>query len=189
MPQTSHSLHFSIINRHPHIWDIGPALVGAHTIFVIHFGLHLPHRSTDILQDLSAELSDQPGSLVAFHCDLNESEQIETLFSTISEQFGGIDVCINNAGLFFAGSLLDGDVEKWRTMLNVNVLAAAHCAKLAIRSMRDRSVDEGQVSGAYPSPITALHLYVIYTIEDKGWTFSAKVIIPQLFKHCRLDAQ
>ena len=121
------------------------------------------------------ELSDQPGSLVAFHCDLNESEQIETLFSTISEQFGGVDVCINNAGVSFAGSLLDGDVEKWRTMLNVNVLAAAHCAKLAIRSMRDRSVDEGQVSGAFSSPITALHLYVIYTIEDKECTFSARV--------------
>ena len=106
-------------------------------------------------QDLSEELSDQHGSLVAFHCDLNESEQIETLFSTISEQFGGVDVCINNAGVSFAGSLLDGDVEKWRTMLNVNVLAAAHCAKLAIRSMRDRSVDEGQVSGALPWSISA----------------------------------
>ena len=97
-------------------------------------------------QELSGELSGLPGSLVAFHCDLNESQQIETLFATVGHQFGGVDVCINNAGVSFAGSLLDGDVEKWRTILNVNVLAAAHCAKLAVRSMRDRDVDEGQVS-------------------------------------------
>ena len=82
---------------------------------------------------------------MAFHCDLNKSDQIATLFSTIQEQFGGVDVCVNNAGLFFAGSLLNGDVEQWRTVLNVNVLAAAHCAQLAIRSMRDRNTDEGQV--------------------------------------------
>ena len=122
-------------------------------------------RNDKQIEELSAELSDHPGSLVAFHCDLNESEQIETLFNSVREQFGGVDVCINNAGVSFAGSLLDGDVEKWRTILNVNVLAVAHCAKLAVRSMRDRNVDEGQVininslSGHRVVPIPDVHFY------------------------------
>ena len=108
-------------------------------------------------QKLSGELSGLPGSLVAVHCDLNESQQIETLFATVVQQFGGVDVCVNNAGVSFAGSLLDGDVEKWRTILNVNVLAAAHCAKLAVRSMADRNVDEGQVRTAGGQCIWYIH--------------------------------
>lgn len=119
------------------------------------------------IEKLSGELSDKTGSLVAFHCDLGESEQIETLFNTIIEQFGGVDLLINNAGLYFAGSLLDGDVEQWRTVLNVNVLAAAHCAKLAIRNMRERDVNEGQVinmnslAGHRVRPSPDLHFYAV----------------------------
>ncbi|KAF0300304.1 Dehydrogenase/reductase SDR family member 11 [Amphibalanus amphitrite] len=121
--------------------------------------------NTISLSALSVELAGQAGSLVAFHCDLNDSDQIETLFATVREQFGGIDVCVNNAGLYFTGSLLNGNVEKWRTILNVNVLAVAHCAQLAIRSMRDRNVDEGQVinicslSGHRVPPNPDVHFY------------------------------
>lgn len=87
------------------------------------------------------------------------------MFQTIKDKFGGVDVCINNAGLAFNGSLLDGDVEKWRTILNVNVLALAHCTQLAVRSMKERNVSEGQVininslSGHRVVPNPNVHFY------------------------------
>ncbi|XP_037092562.1 dehydrogenase/reductase SDR family member 11-like [Pollicipes pollicipes] len=102
-------------------------------------------RNVKQVQELAAEMKDCIGSLTALHCDLTQSDQIEAMFGTIREQLGGVDVCINNAGLCFAGSLVKGDVEKWRTILNVNVLALAHCSQLAIRSMKERDAAEGQI--------------------------------------------
>jgi len=102
-------------------------------------------RNHQQIEALAAELQGAPGSLTAIHCDLTQSDQIEAMFTTIQQKFGGVDVCVNNAGLNFDGSLLDGDIAKWRTIFEVNVLAVAHCAQLAIRSMKQRDVPEGQV--------------------------------------------
>jgi len=102
-------------------------------------------RNHQQIEALAAELQAAPGSLTAIHCDLTQSAQIEALFADIERRFGGVDLCVNNAGLNFTGSLLDGDIAKWRTILEVNVLAVAHCAQLAVRSMRRRDATEGQV--------------------------------------------
>ena len=57
-------------------------------------------------------------------CDLSSEEDIRALFSWITAQpgLGGVDVCINNAGLSTSESLRAGSVQGWRTMLDVNVL-------------------------------------------------------------------
>ena len=43
-------------------------------------------------------------------------------FSYSKDQFGGIDVCINNAGLFHNAPLLTGDTKNWRNMLDVSII-------------------------------------------------------------------
>lgn len=58
---------------------------------------------------------------------------------------GRIDVCVNNAGLSSSESLLEGRVEDWRRMLDVNVVALSLCTQLAVQSMTRHGVDDGQV--------------------------------------------
>ena len=41
------------------------------------------------------------------------------MFDQIKVQFGRIDVCINNAGLYKPAYLLSGATEDWKTMLDV----------------------------------------------------------------------
>ncbi|XP_037085363.1 dehydrogenase/reductase SDR family member 11-like [Pollicipes pollicipes] len=122
-------------------------------------------RNHKRIEELAAELKDCRGSLTAIHCDLTKSEEIEAMFRAIVKQFGGVDACINNAGLNFPGGLLDGAIDKWRTILDVNVLALAHCAQLAIKSMKDRDATEGQVinicsmAGHVVPPLASIHFY------------------------------
>lgn len=62
----------------------------------------------------------EAGSLLAVKCDLNNESEILSMFGTIKSLYGGVDVCINNAGLAHAEPLLTGETDKWREMFNVS---------------------------------------------------------------------
>ena len=51
------------------------------------------------LQTLSQELSPTGGKLIAMKCDVSKEEDILSMMSVIKSQFGGADICVNNAGL------------------------------------------------------------------------------------------
>jgi len=102
-------------------------------------------RSYNKVQALADELKGQKGSLTAIQCDISKDEDIRAMFSTIKQKFGGVDVCINNAGLDSFSALMDGDPSKWRAMLDVNVIGLSHCTREALVSMKERNVDDGQI--------------------------------------------
>ena len=45
------------------------------------------------------ELKGQPGSLLPIKCDLTKDDEVLAMFARIKRELGGVDVCINNAGL------------------------------------------------------------------------------------------
>lgn len=54
-------------------------------------------------------------------CDVTNEEEIKCVFSVAKTQFGGIDVCVNNAGLAHNAPLLTGETNEWRQMLEVSI--------------------------------------------------------------------
>ncbi|KAL7631873.1 UNVERIFIED_CONTAM: hypothetical protein RMT77_017825 [Armadillidium vulgare] len=102
-------------------------------------------RGVEKIQKLSDGLKNAKGSLTAVKCDLMKEEDIHNLFKTIKEKFGGVDVCVNNAGFSYPKSLLEGTPTEWKNMMDVNVIAVCLCSKLAIQSMRERGVDDGHI--------------------------------------------
>ena len=58
-------------------------------------------------------------------CDVTKEDQILSMFATIKDKLGGVDVCINNAGLFHNAPLLSGKTEDWRNMLEVSAYVHA----------------------------------------------------------------
>ena len=52
-------------------------------------------------------------------CDVCNEDEIKSVFSSAKDQFGGIDVCINNAGISLNAPLLTGDTKDWKNMLDV----------------------------------------------------------------------
>ena len=60
------------------------------------------------------------GKLVGMKCDVTNEDDVKSVFSYAKDQFGGIDVCVNNAGLSHNAPLLTGDTKDWRNMLDVS---------------------------------------------------------------------
>lgn len=55
---------------------------------------------------LASELKGLPGSLISMKCDLTKDDQVLTMFTRIKQELGGVDICINNAGMAISNSLL-----------------------------------------------------------------------------------
>jgi NAD(P)-dependent dehydrogenase (short-subunit alcohol dehydrogenase family) len=91
----------------------------------------LAARRVDRLEELAAEL---PGSLVV-GADLSIAEDRERLVATTLEQFGRVDVLVNNAGVGTATRIEDETLEQFRFAMEVNVTAIWHLSKLCGESM------------------------------------------------------
>ena len=105
-------------------------------------------RRQERVDDLAKQLKEEQGRLYSRRCDVAVESEIRELFNWIEEHpdLGKVDVCINNAGLSAAETLMDGKVEDWRRMLDVNVLALCLATQLSIKSMTKHGIDDGQVT-------------------------------------------
>ena len=65
------------------------------------------------------EANKASGLVRAIKCDVAKEAEILSMFSTIKSEFGGVDVCINNAALAHVTPLSSGDADKFRHMLEV----------------------------------------------------------------------
>ncbi|XP_045130202.1 dehydrogenase/reductase SDR family member 11-like [Portunus trituberculatus] len=102
-------------------------------------------RSVDRVQAIADELKGQPGSLLPIKCDLTKDDQVLAMFARIKQELGGVDVCINNAGMSINSSLQEGTPDQWRKMLDLNVVALCLCTREALASMKERGVDDGHI--------------------------------------------
>ena len=86
-----------------------------------------------------AELGDElGGETIVAPADLRDEAAILSVFERIRSAWGGVDVLVNSGGLGRSAPLLEGPVEAWREMLQVNVLGISICTKLAVEDMRRR---------------------------------------------------
>lgn len=99
-------------------------------------------RREERLRALAAELGED--ATLALSVDLTREEDITSMFEAIVARFGGVDVLVNNAGVGYSLPLLAGSADKWREMLELNVLALCICTRHAVADMRARG-GEGHV--------------------------------------------
>ena len=79
------------------------------------------HDMCFLLQSLAESLKGAKGSLTAIQCDVTNEDQVLAMFEKIKKQFGGVDVCVNNAGLAHNDPILTGSTERWRHMFEVMI--------------------------------------------------------------------
>lgn len=103
----------------------------ARVLHAVGANVVLAARRVDRLEALAAEL---PGSLVV-GADLSIAEDRERLVAATLEQFGRVDVLVNNAGVGAATRIEDETLEQFRFAMEVNVTAIWHLSKLCGESM------------------------------------------------------
>merc|ERR1712029_363809 len=82
-----------------------------------------------------------------YQCDVSKEDEVEKMFDWIENHpdLGQVDVCIPNAGFSHNSTLMEGTVNEWRGMMDVNVIGLAQTTQLAIKSMLKNQVNDGSI--------------------------------------------
>jgi len=90
---------------------------------------------------------------LAVRCDLRDPESIEQTMSSVIDEFGQLDLLVNNAGVFESEALENISVEQWDGMFATNTRAPFLMAKAAhphLRATRGRIINIGSLGGLHP---------------------------------------
>jgi len=91
-------------------------------------------RRIDRLEQLASETK----NVVPCACDVTEDDDCENLVKTTFEQFGKIDILINNAGISDPVPAIDEDLEEFRRVIQIDLVACFYLAQLSARIMREQ---------------------------------------------------
>ncbi|MCY1144977.1 SDR family NAD(P)-dependent oxidoreductase [Actinoplanes sp. Pm04-4] len=86
--------------------------------------------------DLTTEV---PSPLVGLRCDVTDDASVRAAVAAAAEQFGGLDVVVNNAGIGAQGTVEDNDDAEWARVFDVNVQGMVRVSRAALPHLRQSS--------------------------------------------------
>jgi NAD(P)-dependent dehydrogenase (short-subunit alcohol dehydrogenase family) len=81
-------------------------------------------------------LREQGATVMYRQVDVTEADAVSRFVDQAVCDFGGIDLCIGNAGIVERGNLIDLPVDAWRRTLDVNLTGCFLVGQAAARAMR-----------------------------------------------------
>lgn len=94
---------------------------------------------------------------LAFETDVRRPESVAALASGVLDAFGGVDVVINNAGVYLGGEMRDLTEDDWRFVLDVNLDGVFRVGQTFSRILREQArgghiVNTASVGGFITDP-------------------------------------
>ncbi len=99
---------------------------------VVHF-----RSSKDAANEIANAISEDGGSATAIGASLNDVSDVDSLFSEVTDAYGGVDILINNAGSFPNTPLLEMTLDDWQQMYSNNMESTFLCTKAAGNIMKN----------------------------------------------------
>ena len=91
-----------------------------------------PERLTETEQDLK-KITDK---VVSFSCDVSEEESSKKLIQTAIDNFGKLDILVNNVGVSMRGKVAEVDPEVFKRVFDSNVQGSVNPTIFAIPEIR-----------------------------------------------------
>ncbi len=85
--------------------------------------------------DLLGKIRSNGGTSIALKADISKFEEAEYLINKALEEFGNIDVLINNAGISQQKLFTDITESDWKNMFDVNIHGMFNCTKPVVKHM------------------------------------------------------
>lgn len=92
----------------------------------------------DMAEKVVSEIRDRGFEAMALPLDVTQDQQIESAIQKIMDQYGRIDVLINNAGTDMTVSIEELSVQDWDRVLGVNLRAPFVLSKMILPIMKQQ---------------------------------------------------
>src|ERR687889_365687 len=118
-------------------------------------------RREENLERIVSEINDHDGEAAYRVTDVTERGQVENLVSGAVEEFGRIDVLVNNAGLMPLSPLDALKVDEWERMVDVNIKGVLYGIAAALPKMQEQHdgqiINLSSVAGHVVPPSSAVY--------------------------------
>ena len=97
-----------------------------------------------------------PGSARAVALDVTDAQAVQDLVDATADEFGRLDIMVNNAGIGMGGWVEELTVEHWNRVIDVNVRGVVHGVQAAyplmVRQGDGHIVNTASLAGLVPAP-------------------------------------
>jgi 3-oxoacyl-[acyl-carrier protein] reductase len=112
---------------------IARALAAAGAAVVVNYS-----SSKDAADRVVAEIVTSGGNAIAVRADVTKATDVEGLFETTMENFGRLDVLVNNAGVYKFGPVESITEEDFHHHFNANVLSVFFATQQAVKRFGEK---------------------------------------------------
>lgn len=135
----------------------------------------------------------------AFRCDVRSPEDVTTTVASVMDEFGRIDLLVNNAGTFETAPLESISVAQWDAMFETNTrgpFLMAQAAHPHLKETRGRIVNIGSLGGMHPwathahycTSKAALHMLTLTMAKAFAPEISVNCVAPGMIVTGKVDA-
>lgn len=174
----------------------GIGKTAAETLAESGASIALVGRTMEKLEAAKAELSKQTGAdIKTYSGDVANTNDIERVVASIYEDFGQIDILINNAGTSAYGKIDSLEEEDWDRVMNTNAKAIFFMSQAVVPYMKKqdngRIINTASVAGAVSlsfssvygtSKAAAIHQTKQLSLELAPYQITVNAISPWFFK-------
>ena len=107
----------------------------AHHVLEVGHNAVITARNTDSLTELTEAY---PETALAVPLDVRNAEQISSAVEAAQQQFGGVDVLVNNAGYGYRAAVEEGEAEAIKDLFDTNYFGAVNVTNAVLPFMRER---------------------------------------------------
>jgi sorbitol-6-phosphate 2-dehydrogenase len=89
------------------------------------------------VERVAADVVAQPDRrAVGIKVDVTDEPQVEAMIARAVDEFGRLDILVSNAGILIAGPVDEFPAQRWRAVIDVNLVGYFLCVKHAARVMK-----------------------------------------------------
>ncbi|MEG6508357.1 glucose 1-dehydrogenase [Methyloligella sp. 2.7D] len=100
---------------------------------------------TDIKDEEGEATAKEIGDAIYLHHDVAKEEEWEAVVAKTLDQFGRLDVLVNNAGVAMESKPEETSLEKWRWLMSINLDGVFLGTKHAILAMKKNNPSKGSI--------------------------------------------
>ena len=95
-------------------------------------------RRLDKLETLKKEITDNGGEIIIHETDVTKKSDCDNLVKQAIENYGTVDVLINNAGLMPLSFVKSLKIDEWDRMIDVNIKGVLYCTAAVVPTMVEK---------------------------------------------------
>ena len=140
--------------------------------------LAIVSRKLPDLEKVGEEIKKLGRKCLPVQAHLGKVEEINQLVKKVLEEFGKIDILVNNAATNpTMASAIDVDERAWDSIMNLNLKGLFFLSQAVARAMREKG--EGKIINVYSAAGTTPDILPLYSISKAGVNMATKVMAQQ----------